>query len=66
MPVRKLTTLKQAEESCWLDPDDPALVRTIAAVWAFARAVAPKRYPPGVYKSTSIEEAAERAARWEG
>lgn len=65
MPVRRLASLEQAEELCWLEPDDPRLAARIAAVWRLARKLAPKRYPPGVYRHRSIEEAARQAESWE-
>ncbi len=56
MPVRKFTSLREAEDACWYDRDDPGLWRAISAVWAFSRRVAPRRYAPGVHKARSIEE----------
>ncbi|MBW2736870.1 MAG: hypothetical protein JRH20_31180 [Deltaproteobacteria bacterium] len=65
MPIRKLRDLREAEEATWCDPEDPRLVHRIRAVWQLAALLAPKRYPPGVYKYRSIAEASEQAARWE-
>jgi len=65
MPVRKLTSLDEAEEACWRDPDSPGLWRAIVAVWEFSRLVAPQRFPPGVHRSRTIEEANRRVEQWE-
>lgn len=64
MPVRKLRSLDEAEEACWRDPHDPLLWRQIAAVWDLSRRLAPRRFPPGVHKHRSIEEAGAQAERW--
>lgn len=65
MPVKKLTSLDEAEDACWGEPGTPDLWRRIGAVWSFSRTVAPQSFPPGVYKSRSMEEANARVAEWE-
>ena len=64
MPVKKLRCLSEAEESLWLAPDDPRLWPTIAQVWATAAALAPMRFPAGVYKHRSIEAMNAQTERW--
>jgi hypothetical protein len=39
--------------------------RRIAAVWRLAARLAPQRFPPGVYRHRSIEEANRQAEEWE-
>ncbi len=65
MPVRKLTSLEQAEERCWLDPADPLLPRRIASVWNLANRLFKRRFPPGVHKYRSIEELNRQVETWE-
>jgi len=65
MPVKKLSSLEQAEAECWPEPGDPRLARRIAAVWRLAARLAPQRFPPGVYRHRSIEEANRQADKWE-
>jgi len=65
MPVRKLHSLEQAEDLCWLDADDPRLVHRIAAVWKLSRRLAPRRFPPGVHRHRSLEEANRIAEEWD-
>ena len=65
MPVKKLKSLDKAEEHCWLDPEDPLLPRRIAAVWNLAHHLSCYRFPPGVHKCRSIEEANRMIERWE-
>lgn len=64
MPVRRLTSLDQAEDRCWLEPGDPRLVRRISAVWRLSRKLAPQRFPPGVYRHRSVAEANRQADEW--
>jgi hypothetical protein len=63
--VRRLRDLADAEESAWCDPRDPALWRRIATVWQLSARLAPRRFPPGVYKHRSIDDANRLAALWE-
>lgn len=65
MPVRKLARLSDAEAASWRDRDDPRLLEAIEAVWAFAVRTSPLRFPPGVHKSASIDDANRRARSWE-
>jgi hypothetical protein len=65
MPVRRLRSLQEAEESVWLDRADPRLVPTIREVWRLADRMSPPSYPPGVYKHRSIEELNAQTEAWE-
>jgi hypothetical protein len=65
MPVRKFRTPPDHDDNLWLDPADPRLVPTIAAVWERARRLCPPSFPPGVYKHASIEAANRMTERWE-
>lgn len=56
MPFRKLRSLKEAEEAVWLDRDDPRLPDAIRELWDWSFRLAPRYFPPGVYKFRSIEE----------
>lgn len=66
MPVRRFRSVEQMESSVWLAADDPNLARTIAQVWATASRMAPRRFPPGVYKHASIEAMNRAESEWEG
>jgi hypothetical protein len=41
MPGRRILSLDEAEQSVWLDMDDPRLWPTIAGVWALAERLCP-------------------------
>ena len=64
MPVHKLRTLQEAEDALWRDPDDPQLWSHIASLWEFSHRLFPRKFPPGVYKHRSIEEANQQREAW--
>lgn len=65
MPVRKFRDVSEMEETLWYEPGDPALFRAIARLWDFGDRVCPLRFPRGVHKYRSIEEANADRDRWE-
>jgi hypothetical protein len=65
MPVRKFRSLEAMEDSLWREPGDPGLWRAIDRVWRFAAETCPRRFPPGVYRHHSIEEAKQQREVWE-
>jgi len=65
MPVRKFRSLEEMEESLWREPGDPELWRAIQRVWSFAAQTCPRRFPPGVYRHRSVEEAQKQRDLWE-
>lgn len=64
MPVRKFRTLQDMEDSLWREPG-PELWRAIDAVWSFAAETCPRRFPPGVYRHRTLEEAQRQRDLWE-
>lgn len=64
MPVRKFRSVEEMEGNTWREAGDPALFRAIRATWDFARRSTQPRFPPGVYKHRSIEEAEELREEW--
>jgi hypothetical protein len=56
MTVRRLRSLKEAEDSNWRDPHAPGFWAAVSALWRFSRHFAPQRFPPGVHKFRSVEE----------
>jgi hypothetical protein len=49
----------------WREPGDPALFRAIAGCWELAARAFPRRFPPGVYKHRSVEDAKALRQAWE-
>lgn len=64
MPVRKFHSIAEMENNTWRSAGDPALFRAIKQVWDFADRTTNPRFPPGVYKHRSIEEAWELEEQW--
>lgn len=65
MPVRKFRSLQEMEDSLWRAADDPELPPAVARVWSFADRLTERRFPPGVHKHRSIEEAQALRDHWE-
>jgi hypothetical protein len=65
MPVRKFRDVSEMEDTLWRDPGEPALLRAIASTWDFAERAFPRRFPPGVYRHRSVEEAKALRDAWE-
>ena len=57
MPVRKFKDVSEMEGNTWRQPGDPELARAIRGTWDFARRTLEPRFPPGVHKHRSAEEA---------
>lgn len=56
MPVRKFRSVEEMSQPVWREPGDPALFRTMRALWDFARRTSGLRFTPGVYKYRSVSE----------
>lgn len=65
MPVRKFRSLQDTEDALWREPGDPTLWRAMASVWEFSARTCPRRFPPGVHKHRSIEDAQALREQWE-
>jgi hypothetical protein len=65
MPVRKFRSMQEAREALWTDPRDPGHLERVQALWRLARILAPRRYPHGVYRYPSIDEANRAGEAWE-
>ncbi|OFW12120.1 MAG: hypothetical protein A3H96_03765 [Acidobacteria bacterium RIFCSPLOWO2_02_FULL_67_36] len=56
MPVRKFRSVEEMSQPIWRQPGDPALYRTMAALWETGTRTSRRRYPPGVHKHRSVAE----------
>lgn len=65
MPVKRLRSLEEAEDSLRRHPDDPKLWPSVAALWRLSDRLFRSRLPPGVYKHRSVEELNRQRERWE-
>lgn len=64
MPVRKSRDASELESTLWKEPGTPELFRAIEGVWRFAERTRPQRFPAGVYKHRSIEDAEALVEIW--
>jgi len=64
MPVRKFRSIEEMDGNTWREPGDPELFRAIKATWDFAERTLRPRFPPGVYKHRSIEDAEKLREEW--
>jgi len=64
MPVRKFRSFEEMKAPLWREPG-PDLWRALEAVWRFAARTFPRRFPPGVYRHRSIEDAKALREVWE-
>ncbi len=65
MPIRRLRSLDEAEQSVWLDGNDPRLWSAIKSLWELSDRIYPRRFPPGVHKHRTIADAARQTEEWE-
>jgi hypothetical protein len=65
MPVRKFRSVEAMNDAVWRTPGDPALYRTMAALWQLASRRGGRRFPPGVHKARSIDEQNQANEAWD-
>lgn len=65
MPIQKFRSLGEAREALWGRPGDPDHLRRVAWLWAFSDWLYPLRFPRGVYRFATIEEANHQREAWE-
>ncbi len=65
MPVYKYRDVSEMPDDTWHEKGSPGLFRAIRQTWEFARRTTRPRFPSGVYKHRSIEDADELREAWE-
>lgn len=65
MPVYKYKTFEAAKKALWNFFPDEAYFKRVAELWKFADQLSPIRYPHGVFKFKSIEDANRQRNEWE-
>lgn len=61
MPVVRYRTLDEAHRDLWCFDPDEEYDRRVARLWRLANSLRPPRYPQGVFRFRSLED----ADRWE-
>jgi hypothetical protein len=64
MPWVRYRTHEEAELALLHRERGPALWKRIAELWAFSARLSPPRYPAGVYRYRSIDDAQRDRERW--
>lgn len=64
MPIRKFRGVEEMEDTLWRSPG-AALWAAIRRVWEFGARTGRPRFPPGVYKHRSIEDAKALRETWD-
>jgi hypothetical protein len=63
MPVRKFRDVSEMEDTLWRERG-PELHAAIRRVWDFAAKTLQPRFPPGVFRHRTIEDANAQQERW--
>lgn len=64
MSVRRYRDVSEMPGPSKMDPEDPRLWARIGAWMALSKRLSPRRWPPGVYRNRTIEEANRRRESW--
>ena len=64
MPVRKFRDVSEIPDP-WREPGSSEHIRAMRNVWDFAERTTEPRFPPGVYKHRSIEDAKKLKEVWQ-
>ena len=65
MPVEKFRSVEELNQPRWLPKGSRMLWEAMRACALLGRATVDYRYPPGVYKHKSVQEAQETKRRWD-
>ncbi len=65
MPVRRFRSVHDMPDEVLREPGTPELAAAIRRVWDFAARTCRRRFPPGVYRYRSLEEARRQRDRWQ-
>ena len=65
MPLGKHRSIEDMPSPTWRKPLDPDNLRQACELSALAARLHPRRFPAGLYKYRSIEEASAARHRWE-
>ena len=64
MPLRRFHSVADMPDENWNEPGSPELLEAIRTTWARAERLAPKRFPPGVYRHRSVVDAQKLKEEW--
>ena len=64
MPVYKYKTLEDAEKALWNFEPDESYYERVAKLFEFSQKLNPIRFPKGVFKYKTLEEANRQRDQW--
>lgn len=68
MPFKKFRSIEEMDEATrrelWCDQPDAACFRRIARLWERSARLSPRKFPKGVVKYRSLDEAQADRERW--
>jgi hypothetical protein len=65
VPLRKYRSVEEMPAPRWREPLDPQNLRLAGDLSSLATRLRPRRFPPGLHKFRSVEEAGRQRERWE-
>ena len=65
MPLRKYRSVEEMESPSWREPLDPRNLRLACDLSALATRLRLRRFPRGLHKYRSVDEAWRRREQWE-
>ena len=65
MPLRRYRSVEEMPSPMWSEPLDPDNLRRAGDVSALAARLHPRRFPVGLHKYRSVEDASEAREQWE-
>ncbi len=65
MTVRKYRSVDDMPVAAWREPRDPRNLEIACELSLVALRLAPRRFPPGVHRSRSVDDAREQRDAWE-
>jgi len=64
MPIKKFRDVSEMKATAYR-PESNELVAATRYIWSLAERICPLRFPPGVYKHRSIEDAEALRKQWQ-
>ena len=67
MPIRKFRSVAEMDEArkdLWCDELDGKCLQRIADLWERSSRISPRRYPKGIFKFRSLDEAQAHREYW--
>jgi len=64
MPIKKFRDVSEMKATAYV-PGSPQLVAATRYIWSLSERICPLRFPPGIYKHRSIDDAEALRKQWQ-